>query len=113
MDIYLYLDYKLIDTTSELMKDYNVVYQPFNVIEGIIWFAYIPKTFIKYYGKTNNQNVFLQCFSFMLFGISDFIEVNATTPLLLLFKLSVIIALITGHRSIINNLKSAQSGPRE
>ncbi len=111
MDIYQYLDYKILDTTADYMQSYNWIYQPFNIIEGLIWILYIPKTIKKYWNQSDRSIVMLQCVSFLLFAMSDFIEFYSTSVLLILLKLSILNALIVGHKALMKSIiKSAQQG---
>jgi 4-amino-4-deoxy-L-arabinose transferase-like glycosyltransferase len=107
VDIYRFLDYKLLDTTADYMQSFNWIYQPFNIIEGIIWLLYIPKTIKKYWGHSDRSIVMWQCISFLLFGMSDFIEIYSTSVFLILFKLSILIALIVGHKAILKSINNA------
>jgi len=107
VDIYRFLDYKILDTTADYMQSYNCIYQPFNIIEGIIWILYIPKTIKKYWNQSDRSIVMWQCVSFLLFGISDFIEFYSTSVFLILFKLSILIALIVGHKAILKSINNA------
>ena len=102
MDVYELLNYKILDTSSEIMSSYNWIYKPFNIIESIIWFIYIPKTILKYGNRNNRYLIALQCFNFLLFGISDIIELFATTVLLVLFKMAILLSLIGTHKAIMN-----------
>ena len=111
MDIYDILNYKILDTTADYMQSYNWIYQPFNFIEGLIWLLYVPKTIFKYWKISDKTIVIWQSGSFILFGMSDFIEIYSTTVLLILFKLSILISLILGHKAImLSIIKSAQQG---
>ncbi len=107
MDIYYFLDYKLLDTTAEYMQSYNWIYKPFNIIEGVIWILYIPKTIKNYWSRSDRSIVIGQCVSFLLFGMSDFIEFYSTSVFLILFKLSILIALIVGHKAILKSINNA------
>lgn len=101
MDPYEFLNCKIIDTASEAMRPYNCIYQPFNCIEGMVWLILVPRTVFKYWKTSDKRIVVLQSTSFLLFAASDFIEVHSTTPLLILFKAAVLIALIVGHKALI------------
>ena len=103
MDIYEILNYKLLDTSSDLMLSYNWIYIPFNYVEALIWFGYIPRTILKYGKSHNRKMVLLQSLNFLLFGISDVIETSSTSVLLILFKLAILLALIGTHKAIISN----------
>ena len=93
------------------MQLYNWIYKPFNFIEGVIWLLYVPKTIFKYWRNSDKTIVLWQSGSFILFGVSDFIEIYLTTVLLILFKMSILISLILGHKAIIlSKIKSAQQG---
>ena len=102
-DWYLFLNYKLIDTSSDVMALYNWVYIPFNLIESVIWFFWSVRVIVKY--KKFNQSLvkWIYSLSYFLFGISDVIELSATTPLLLLFKGAIILSLIVCYKIINNN----------
>jgi hypothetical protein len=106
MDINTILNYKILDTTAEYMQSYNWIYQPFNLIEGIIWLLYVPKTIMKYWKNADKQMVTWQAVSFILFALSDFIEMNSTSVLLILFKFSILVALIVGHKAIILSINN-------
>ena len=107
MEIYDLLNYKILDTSSEIMQNYNFIYIPFNLVEALIWFIYIPKTWIKY--KAAPKDVLIwQSISFLLFGLSDLIETNSTTVLLILFKAAILVSLINGHKAIKASLESAK-----
>lgn len=93
-DWYLFLNYKLIDTSSEVMADYNWIYVPFNAIEALIWLFSAIHVFIKYRRNDYFSIKLIYAGSFFLFGISDIIELSATTPLLLLFKGTIILCLL-------------------
>jgi len=107
VDIYYFLDYKLLDTTAEYMQSYNWIYKPFNIIEGIVWILYIPKTIKNYWNHSDKSIVIGQCVSFLLFGMSDFIEFYSTSVFLILFKLSILIALVVGHKAILKSINNA------
>jgi hypothetical protein len=103
IDIYQILNFKILDTSWPIMQEYNWVYQPFNAIEAAIWLGYIPRTIIKYGKSAPRSIIALQCISFLLFSLSDVIEISSTSVLLILFKAAVLIALIYGHKAIVSN----------
>jgi hypothetical protein len=108
MDIYDVLNYRLLDTSSEIMLTYNWIYKPFNVIEAIIWIAYIPKTIWKYGNKKNKNLITLQCFNFRMFSMTDLVELSATTVILVLWKLAILLALVATHKALnSNNINNA------
>ena len=107
-DVYEILNYKVLDTSWPEMQAYNWIYQPFNAIEALIWIRYIPRTIIKYGNKASRFIISLQCLSFLLFSLSDIIEINSTSVLLILFKGAVLLALILGHQAITKSLKIQQ-----
>ena len=106
-DVYTVLNFRVIDTSWEVMRTYNWIYQPFNVVEGMIWWWYIVKTARNYWRICPHLLVGLQCFAFLLFGLSDLMEVQATTVLLVLFKGAILVALILGHRALLATRKQA------
>jgi hypothetical protein len=104
-DVYTVLNFRVIDTNWEVMQTYNWIYQPFNFVEGLIWWWYIVKTARNYWSICPHGTVSLQCFAFLLFGVSDLMEVQATTVLLVLFKVAILVALILGHRALLATRK--------
>lgn len=100
MDLYAILDYRLIDTASPVMADYNWVYLPFNAVEALIWFGCAGRVAWHHRQTAPRGAVAAQAAAFVLFGLSDVMELWATTPLLLLFKLAVLLALVAGHHRL-------------
>ena len=99
-DWYQFLNYKIIDTSSEVMSEYNWIYIPFNAIESMIWFFCSIRVWMKYRKNMDFPAKFIYSMAFLLFSLSDIIELSATTPLLLLFKGSIILILVVCYKSI-------------
>ena len=59
-DWFLILNYKIIDTSSDVMIDYNYLYLPFNGVEAIIWFGYSDKYLCKLKNSGQKMNYVVQ-----------------------------------------------------
>jgi len=87
------------------MVAYNFVYIPFNLAEALAWFAVACVVAIRFRMTFLGT---LQVVAFMAFGASDIIECYGTTPLLLLFKGALIVALLQGRKNLV--LRKCVSG---
>ena len=106
-DLYAFMDWKLIDTASPWIADYNWLYLPFNALEALAWLVCAVVTWRRHRHRRPARVVWFQVLAFALFGLSDVIELSGTTPLLLLFKLALIIALVHGRRLLAAPLPAA------
>jgi hypothetical protein len=96
--LYEYLNYVLIDPNGDSLSRYKWIYIGFNLAESVTWF--IIAIVLPFRFKIDRVLV-LQVLALALFGLSDIFEVYGTTALLLLFKASLLIALLQGKSRLV------------
>gem|GEM_PF-2034367 len=97
-----------IQTTYPNLTGYDVLYVPFNAAEALAWFAIAVFVLIRWarYRRTRYEWVYAAAFG--LFGLTDLIEMNATTPMLLMLKSACILAIISGRKTVLMNYPGAK-----
>jgi len=95
--MYEFLNYELIQPSTMIPEWYRYAYLAFNVFEAIAWLAIGLIVFIRF---QKDFPGYLQLAAFWSFGASDLFECYGTTPLLLLFKGALIVALLQGKRAL-------------
>jgi hypothetical protein len=93
MDVYAVLNDPIIETTPSFLGRLYWPYLTFNALEATAWIviAIIIVVRMIRFGRSFWESAY--AFSFLLFGLSDVIEIQGTTLLLLLFKLACLAAI--------------------
>ena len=92
------LDLRLIDPQGDALGAYRSPYLVFNGVEAAIWLGcgiFVAVRAVRA-GITGRELAYAG--SFALFALSDAIEMQGTTPLLLLFKLACLLAIVGFRR---------------
>ncbi len=91
----------LIETGFPSLSGYGWVYVPFNFVEAAAWMALSVFVLVRYVRRRRTWYELQYAASFSLFGITDLIEVHATTPLLLGFKAACLLGILQGRKLVV------------
>ena len=102
--IYEILNYNLITPASMKPEWFRIVYLGFNALEAVAWLMIGVLVFARFRKDRAGR---LQLTAFVAFGASDVFECCGTTPLLLLFKGALLIALLQGQSALREKVPAA------
>jgi hypothetical protein len=101
-------NYELISTSWTDLDNAKWIYIVFNGLEALIWFGLAIFVLIRHWAIDQKVWVFIYGFSFIIFGLSDCLEVNSLPVWLLLLK-GVTFLLIMAARKIVLSRYAANS----
>ena len=95
------LEYPIIETGFPHLEGYWWVYVPFNIAEALAWLAIACFIFVRYLRHRRTWYELQYCASFVLFAVTDLVEVYGTTPWLLGLKAACLLAILQGRKLVI------------
>jgi 4-amino-4-deoxy-L-arabinose transferase-like glycosyltransferase len=98
-----FLSYSLVSISYENIGPLQIFYFGFNSIEAIAWFifaAYVLSRWVKH--RKSNVEI-LYSLSFLLFGITDILELDKLPVWLLLVKGVILVSILLARHHLLKN----------
>ena len=102
------LEYRVIDTGFPSLDGYWWLYVPFNIAEGLLWLCIAGFVLFRWARHRRTWLEALYAMSFILFGLTDLIEVIATPLWLLALKGCCLLAILLGRKLVIGHYPGAK-----
>ena len=102
MNPYRLYNLMLIETDFPNVQGGMWVYVAFNFVEALAWHAFAIFVLYRFLRRRKTRVELLYAFSFLLFGLSDLIEMGGLSVGLLLFKGACIAAILAARQHVLH-----------
>lgn len=95
------LTYRIVDVSRENLGTYRLFYVGFNAFEAVAWFTFASIVLCRWNRNRKSRREVMYSLLFLLFGISDVIEIVFYPLWLLLAKAIILAGLLLTRRHLI------------
>ncbi len=95
------LSYKLLETDFDNFAGFSYVYVPFNLVEALLWLACAAYVLLRALRRNNRAIEFVYSSAFVVFALTDLMEVFYLPVWLLLLKGLVLLSLLILRKNVI------------
>jgi hypothetical protein len=103
MSIVELANFLLVDPASDALADYRPWYVGFNWIEASCWLAFAVFVLIRHLRLRRTPFEPMYALAFLIFAATDVIETTGLTVILLLLKVTCILALIALRKHVVQH----------
>lgn len=95
------LTYRIVDVSRENLGAYRLFYVGFNAVEALAWFAFAVIVFYRWRRNRKTKLEVVYSVLFLVFGLSDVMEIIAYPLWLLVAKGAILAGLLLTRRHLI------------
>ena len=97
------LTYRIVEVSHDQLGPFEIFYFGFNALEAVAWFTFATIVLVRWSHFRKSWLELMYSLLFVLFGISDVIEIFIYPLWLLIAKAAILVSLLLARRHLVQN----------